>query len=241
MRPILHRAMWSLQAAFYGRRPCSGPIGDESNTPFRSKNNKTMGANLARKFATAEFKGDWEFHVQLWQLRTYWRMNKICHLCSAARRSVHGRPYSMFGSAWPRRTMVQTIMECLPDCPCPLILCPGWSPEIIRFCCMHVLALGIHQTLNAESLLWLAEHEVFCSEPSADLDMHLRGAFLAFKKWQTDESVSCSGRMFTSKRLHVSSTDYPWLGYKAFNGRVVLAWTAAARPASKSKTSGYKK
>ena len=224
MRPILQRTMWSLQAAFCARRPRKGPPGDENNIPPRNQKSPP----LARSFAVSEFKGDWEFHVQMWELKTYWRTKRICHLCRAAKCGVHGVPFTLFGHSWQRRSLGETILECMPDAPSPLVLTPGWGPETMRFCCMHVLALGIHQTMNAESLIWLCEHSAFCSEPSADLDTHLRCAFLAFKKWQRDESICCSGRMFHSKKLHISPTDYPWLSYKAFNGRVVLAWTAAA-------------
>ena len=226
MRPIYHRTMWSLQAAFAGRRPQAGPPGDENNIPARHKKKPPQ---LEKSFAVVEHKGDWEYHVGCWNLKTYWRTNALCHVCSAARRAEHGVPFTMFGHPWRRRTARESLMLSMGDAPNPMILIPGFHPSIIRFCSMHVLALGIYQTLAAEVLLWMSEHKVFCDRPQAGLDEHLRYAFHNFKEWQTREHVTCSGRVFTSKRLHVSPGDFPWLGYKAFNCRVVLAWLAAAR------------
>ena len=222
MRPILHRTCWSLQAAFYGRRPQANPLDPCLQIP---KLHQGLKLNLCRKYAVAEFKGDWEWHMHLWQMRTHWNAKQVCHMCRASRTSKWGKCFVLFGSDFGRRSFEEFVTVAMPASPCPLLLTPGFHPGIIRFCAMHVLALGVFQTLCAESLLWMAEHHVF-SDAALGLDEQLRHGFMNFKSWLSRSKLSCSGRCFTSKRLHVSEVDYPWLGYKAFNCRIVLAWSA---------------
>ncbi|CAE7257643.1 unnamed protein product [Symbiodinium sp. CCMP2592] len=223
MRPILHRTCWSLQHAFAGRRPQAHPHDPCLQIP---RLHQKLKPQLSRRYAVAEYKGDWEWHQRLWQMRTHWNAKQICHACRATRNSKGNDGqccFTLFGSNFPRRSFEECLLESMPDCPCPLVLCEGFHPAIIRFCAMHVLALGIYQTLTAEALLWLCEQRIFA--PSAtDLDERLRAAFMHFKGWLRSNKLSCSGREFSSKRLHVSKIDYPFLGYKAFNTRIVLAW-----------------
>ena len=227
MRPVWHRAMWSLQAAFAARRPQFGPPGDEDNVGLRQRRNR-LPSTLVRSFAVSEYKGDWEFHVQMWELTTYWKTNRLCHVCDCSRRPRHGIPFSEFGYPWRRRSVAECVILCMPPAPNPMILTPGFHPGMMRHCGMHVLALGVYQTLVAEGILWLSEHCAFCNDPAEPMDKHLRAAFLDFKAWQRRESVTCSGRPFTTKRLHISDVDFPFLSYKAFNCRIALAWAAAA-------------
>ncbi|CAE7257667.1 unnamed protein product [Symbiodinium sp. CCMP2592] len=225
LRPILHRTCWSLQAAFAGRRPQSNPEDPCLQIP---KLHSQLKGSLSRKFAVAEFKGDWDWHKIFWQLRTQWQARHICHLCRATRNAKHHAKlcFVLFGSDFPRRTFEECLVESMPDSPIPLVLCEGFHPGIIRFCAMHVLALGIFQTLCAEALLWMVEHRIFC--PAAEeMDEQLRHGFMNFKSWLSKNKLACSGRVFTMKCLHVKEQDYPFLGYKAFNCRIVLAWCAA--------------
>ncbi|CAE7673709.1 unnamed protein product [Symbiodinium microadriaticum] len=130
--------------------------------------------------------------------------------------------------AVPRHTFEECLLQVMPEAPCPLLLCEGWHPDTIKFCSMHVLALGVFQTLTAEAILWLCESRIFGS-PQDDMDARLRSAFMGFKAWLRIQKISCSGRQFSCKSLHLSPADYPYLGYKAFNCRIVLAWCADAR------------
>ena len=215
--------MWSLKIAFDGYRPRVGPCGTTAGIPLA---HRKLRAKLSTKYACVEYKGDWEWHVFQWQFVTFWRAKEVCHLCRATRLANHGAPFTMFGHRWTRRSQSECVLRCMPERPCPLLLVPGWHQQLVRFCCMHVLNLGIYQGLCAEALLWMAQHGTF--NAGADLDAQLREAFRAFKSWAKASHIYCSGRMFTSKRLHVSPVDYPYLGYKAHNCRIVLAFVAAA-------------
>ena len=224
MRPVYHRAMWSLQCAFQAMRPSLGPDGLQNSIPekYRKKSGR-----LLYQFAVVQYKGDWEWHEQQWRLKTYWRTNELCHLCFAARRKKHGKVYTLFGHAFQRRSAANTLLQSMPASPCPLVLVVGWHPQLIRFCAMHALSLGVYQTLTAEALLWMCAHSVF---GQGSLDEQLLNGFLAFKAWASRLGLSCSGRPFSTKRLHVTNTDFPYLGYKAFNTRIVLAFVADPMP-----------
>ena len=247
MRPILHRTCWSLQAAFYGRRPQANPLDPCLNIP---KPHQGLKSTMQRRYAVTEWKGDWEWHAQLWELRTCWKNRELCHLCRASKTARSGVPFVLFGAdKFIRRSHAEFVVQSLPASPCPLLLTPGFHPGQIRYCAMHVLALGVYQTLCAEAILWMAEHRAFSAYSdiqaehhafSAFINIHgarddhdqlekqLRCAFQNFKTWLSVNKLSCSGRCFNSKRLHVSEVDFPWLGYKAFNCRIVLAWAADA-------------
>ena len=183
---------------------------------------------LAYKFACTAYKGDWEWHAYMWQLTAKWNRNSLCHLCRATRRAKFGEAFTMYGHGFERRSVADAVMSCMPAAPCPLILTPGWHPQIIRFCGMHVLNLGLYQTLGAEGLLWLSQHGCY---GLGDLNTRLRGAYDAFRSWMRAAGLHCSGRQFNMKRLHLADpqVDYPFIGYKAFNCRILLAFLAAAR------------
>ena len=221
LRPILHRTMWSLQCAFFARRPQHGPCGTVEGLP---KAHRRLTDKLVRRFATTEYKGDWEWHVSLWDLQCNWKRNQLCHLCRAARRSTHGTCFSLFGHSFEPRSPAECVIIAMPSNPSPLILTPGWHHHMIRYCSMHVCNLGLFQSLVAEGLLWACYNGGFEGD---NLDAQLKAAYVSFKAWMTRTGAYCSGRLFTAKRLHVSSIDYAWLNYKAFNCRVALAWLAA--------------
>ena len=196
---------------------------EEIPKPHRLRKQK-----LVYKFACTAFKGDWEWHAYMWQLTTKWNTSSLCHLCRAARRSNHGVPFSMYCHDFVRRSAAETVISCMPAAPCPLVLTPGWHPQLIRLCAMHVLNLGLYQTLCAEGLLWLAENGCY---GLGDLNTRLRGGYEALRRWMRAAGLHCSGRQFSMKRLHVTvpEVDFPYVAYKAFNCRILLAFLAAAR------------
>ena len=222
MRPVYHRTMWSLTIAYRGRRPQVGPDNLADSVPAMYRN---LRSAMQYRFACVQYKGDWEYHERCWELQTYWRTKQICFLCYAAKTPRHGRCFTLFGAAFKRRSPVDTVLNSMPAQPNPMVLVPGWHPQLIKYCCMHSLQLGIYQTLTAEAILRLCSHGVY-GGPHLNIDERLKNAYVAFKSWMSHSRLMCSGRMFNSKRLHLCNTDYPYLGYKAYNTRVVLAFVA---------------
>ena len=89
---------------------------------------------------------------------------------------------------------------------------------------MHILNLGVLQTLCADAIIYLCENFIY---GMGTLDEQLRHAFKAFKVWCFANRLGCTQRVFTCRSLHVSSgADYPFLSAKAFNCRIILAWVA---------------
>ena len=58
--------------------------------------------------------------------------------------------------------------------PCPLILLPGFHTDMIRLCSMHMLNLGMLQTMAAECILRLCENDVYAGDT---LDVQLQNSF----------------------------------------------------------------
>ena len=223
MRPVYKRTLWSLTLAFHGTRPRKGPSGEELPNSSRAR------SKLDSRFAVVLFKGDWEWHLTQWQMSASWKSaKKLCHLCKASKVSKHGHGYCDFGFDFERRTLAD-FQRLLPQPPaCDLLHVPGFHHNMIRYCAMHSLALGIYQSLAADTLLWMCQHNAF-GTTSEELDVQLQHGYEAFKIWMRRSGVYCSGRKFTSKLLHISKIDYPYLGYKAFNCRVVIAFLADPR------------
>ena len=225
LRPIYHRTLWSLKLAFNARRPAHGPDGTHESIPRMYR--KMAKKPLSHSFAVTEYKGDWEFHTSQWQLSKFWRSNELCHMCCATKGpQFAGLSFTLFGAAFQRRSVANSILQCMGASPNPLILLDGWHNVLLRFCSMHTLALGVYQTLCAEGLLWLTTNGCF---GQGDMDVRLRKAFETFKVWMKASRLSCSGRAFCTKRLHVSDVEFPFLSYKAFNCRIVLAFLAESR------------
>ena len=103
-----------------------------------------------------------------------------------------------------------------------------------RMCSMHTLNLGIMQNLAAEGILCLTDHNVYSS--SECMKQQLHACFNQFKQWCSRSGISTSQRRFTPASLHlnVKPPDYPFLGAKAYNCRVVTAWLAASQLLSAS-------
>ncbi|CAE7209731.1 unnamed protein product [Symbiodinium pilosum] len=179
LRPIYHRTLWSLKLAFNARRPAHGPDGTHESIPRMYR--KMAKKPLSHSFAVTEYKGDWEFHTTQWQLSKFWRSNELCHMCCATKGpQFAGLSFTLFGAAFQRRSVANSILQCMGASPNPLILLDGWHNVLLRFCSMHTLALGVYQTLCAEGLLWLTTNGCF---GQGDMDVRLRKAFETFKVW----------------------------------------------------------
>eukprot|EP00439_Symbiodinium_sp_Y106_P027302 s4340_g3.t1 len=184
MRPVYKRTLWSLTLAFHGTRPRKGPSGEELPNSSRAR------SKLDSRFAVVLFKGDWEWHLTQWQMSASWKSaKKLCHLCKASKVSKHGHGYCDFGFDFERRTLAD-FQRLLPQPPaCDLLHVPGFHHNMIRYCAMHSLALGIYQSLAADTLLWMCQHNAF-GTTSEELDVQLQHGYEAFKIWMRRFEIS---------------------------------------------------
>ena len=168
-----------------------------------------------------EYRGDWKYHLETWSLQRHWKRPKICIKCNAARLSSAGPVYTNFGFSWRRYSFNDIVCNGMGANPSPLILIPGFHSDIIRFCSMHTLNLGILQTMVAECILWLCENDVYAGDT---LDVQLQNSYNDFKAWCRRERVNCSQRRFKQSSFHLKADDYPWMNCKAYNCRCMLGW-----------------
>ena len=115
LRPVLLRAVWSLNLAFSGRRP--------------------QGSVLSKRFAFVELKGDWKFFYEMLELKRYWGANACCHRCDAAKTAASGQLFWNFGSNFQQRTTIAFINEVMPPQPSPLILLRGFHIRSLMLPC----------------------------------------------------------------------------------------------------------
>ena len=85
LRPILERAVWSLNLALEARRP---PVGMRSQYGVGrlATARAQQSPSLSASFAVTEVRGDWKWIVELFQLtHHWWKAGRICFRCEAAR------------------------------------------------------------------------------------------------------------------------------------------------------------
>ena len=94
---------------------------------------------------------------------------------------------------------------------------------------MHCCHLGIYQVVVAEAILVL--HELYMRQGTASSrEAALEATFVAFRAWCKKNRIACSQRRWGSRAFKADldqPAEFPELGSKAFNTRVILAWTAA--------------
>ena len=83
LRPILRRATWSLNLCLMGTRP---PLPSPFTLTQRQEDLSRTSPTLKLRSWVTEIKGDWKWHVELWEtFQHYWKSGAICFKCDAAR------------------------------------------------------------------------------------------------------------------------------------------------------------
>lgn len=79
---VWERLVWSLNWAFEGVHPRSGPGG----RPLTGADLARAGMPLCRsnmRFSVTELRGDWEFHRDVWRFTASWQGQQVCYRCAA--------------------------------------------------------------------------------------------------------------------------------------------------------------
>ena len=82
---VFRRITWSLNAAFDGIWPLTGCRGKELS-PRECAMAGTFLSPGKEKFMVTEFRGDWEYHRDIWRLKASWQGNDVCMFCPAVAR-----------------------------------------------------------------------------------------------------------------------------------------------------------
>lgn len=190
---------------------------------------KLAGERLAGDY-TAAFvgtKGDQAWVQHLYGFERYWACNNMCWECKASKvvpgllwtdvRPTAGWIATSGEYAEPRSSFVDVI---------------GWHPSSVHKDLLHVLFVnGIGNFLTGSVLMECARQKLFPNGPNDTEESHLHQAFIEFRDWCDDCGVESTHDGFTKNSLHCQQKkDYPWLGGKGSDIKLVVLWLAQKLP-----------
>jgi len=223
LRQILAAVSWSLAVMWSGQYPSTDHL--MRPWPPTSIRAKLAGKLFGARASVIDFRGDWSWQSGFWGL-PYWHQDPMCLHCLATQNG--DRSWSNFSAQAPwRYARISThafLNNFRPGTINPLAFLPGFDIRFIRFNEMHTVKLGLARLTAASALLDLCQRGVF--GPGA-LPVMLAHATRRFKRWCRSNHLYSNLRRFTKSRLGYSTVDYPELGSKAWNTRIVISWLAA--------------
>lgn len=106
---VWRRLCWSLDAAFQGYNPEKGPGGTPLAGGHLSRAGKPLTKGLHR-FCLTEYRGDWEWHRDVWRPYASWVSQKVCFKCPAI---AHGGDpsYLYHNTGGPNESECQWVRE----------------------------------------------------------------------------------------------------------------------------------
>ena len=88
---------WSLNAAFEGVHPRTGPYGEALSWQSLARAGTQLTSD-GKRFAVTELRGDWEWHRDTFRPKAAWNAKgPVCHLCPALREGPEEYVYHNFG------------------------------------------------------------------------------------------------------------------------------------------------
>ena len=161
----------------------------------------------------AELRGDWKFLWQTLHLKQYYGTNYICHLCRAHKCISRLRFTNFARTARHRNTLVDSDLwqrwYSGSDNASPLLLVPGFCVWHVLFDVMHVLDLGVYQTV-VPSAMWEL------TEPGAGIwaggnrQARFDNAYLDYRRWCKDKKVKAVIRKrFAVSQWRKTASSYP--------------------------------
>lgn len=86
MDRVLKHVVWSLQILFHNEVPQWGPFGGPLPANLAGREGEQMIPGPKLSFLVTEYRGDWEWHRDLWQFTTCsWLGKSVCWMCRAER------------------------------------------------------------------------------------------------------------------------------------------------------------
>ncbi|CAE7702739.1 unnamed protein product [Symbiodinium necroappetens] len=178
------------------------------------------------KAILAEYRGDWKFHYEHFNLTAYYKANRLCHMCVANKAGQNSFAKDLTAE-YERRTSEQIVEECMSRQlrnPFTTDMTPGVfnAATQIRPCSMHIANLGTVQVLNGSVLDLLVKSGFFAS---TDMQVALHNASMRFKTYASAHRLVHSMPMLTPGMLiDGSAGSFPVLTLKAYNGRLFLGF-----------------
>ena len=86
MDAVLRHMLWSFWALFNGEIPQRGPFGRELPPNLAGREGEQIVHRRKLQFVITEYRGDWEWHRDLWHfVQCSWKSEKVCWMCDARR------------------------------------------------------------------------------------------------------------------------------------------------------------
>lgn len=159
--------VWSFECLASGKYPACDHEGRAFGRGYCYARALLAGKPIAGHYVGAwvEMRGDWKFLVESLALKQYYATNYCCHLCRAHkkitrllftdfRREAKHRRTKVDGAAWCREALLAAVIS-------PLLFLPGFSIWRVWFDAMHVLDLGIYQSVIPSVMFELAAAGIF--------------------------------------------------------------------------------
>ena len=178
----------------------------------------------------AEVRGDWQFLVDVFGLRSGYNMLNVCHQCHATMRAGPLQ-YAMFSDDAPWRGTMRNrrefFMDVLPplDDPYinPLVFLPGFGPNMLKGCLMHACHLGIGLLTNGSAMKFLCVSGLL---EGANRDAQLKSLWAMFLEWRSANNVQAYMPKFRPYLLKDGEEQQCWYHTKAHHSRVLTGFLA---------------
>ena len=232
---LYEHVTWSFHALLRGEFPRLDPHGKPWTDPARLANaGRKLDERCGAKAALAEFCGDWKFLKEALHLTSHYNRSDCCHQCAARRDGCQPPAYDFSPEALWQNTIISHedfIAQYGHEVPA-LVRLPGFHKDMIRPDTMHVLHLGVCQSILGSAFIILIDlglWGVFAGDRSTRSNLALQAAYVAFKEY-TRRRYTHSQRLFTLAMLNREEDAWAWPLFKgkAHNTYIVLLWLNAA-------------
>lgn len=90
---VMKHVLWSLEALYKGEIPQRGPFGNDLPKHMAGRAGEPITTSKHR-FITTEYRGDWEWHRDLWHFANCsWLGKSVCWQCDAQAGGPHNNAY----------------------------------------------------------------------------------------------------------------------------------------------------
>lgn len=117
---VMRHLLWSFRALFVGEIPQEGPFGGELPPNLAGRQGEQIIRGRKLSFVITEYRGDWEWHRDLWHFSgCSWKSEKVCWMCDARRCADWNNAYWNLeeNSLWADNafTLAEFLIERQPD------------------------------------------------------------------------------------------------------------------------------
>ena len=170
----------------------------------------------------AEFRGDWKFQREFFNLTAHYGANQLCNFCRAKKTGPESFGMDLT-KQYQRRSRQDILDNAMGSLKNPLSELSWFDARWqLKPCSMHIVNLGVLQVHNGSCLQLLIEQNLF-----GTLDVHaaLHEASLRFRRFASAAGMQHSVGIITPGMMHDAALGaFPCLTLKAYNGRIFLSF-----------------